>query len=165
MSAYKKCMLGVFAVGAMVAATVGHARDELLKQHYNYSEWTKGRFAEAVVVEGAQNARLIYLAGIGAEEAEGKPGEIRAPNDIAGQCAYAFEKIDLALKRNDATADDIVKMTVYLTSADFIPAFSECRDAYFEKTGARLPAETLLIISRLAWPDMLLEVDINAVAR
>jgi len=165
MRAYKKCMLAIFAASVMAMATVGHAEGKLVKQHYNYSEWTKDRFAEAVVVEGAQDARLIYLSGIGAEEAEGKPGEIRAPNDIAGQCAYAFEKIDLALKRNEATADDIVNMTVYLTSADFIPAFSECRNAYFEKTGARLPAETLLIISRLAWPDTLLEVDINAVAR
>jgi len=142
-----------------------HAQDKLVKEHHNYSEWTKGLFSEAVVVKGFGNGRLIYLGGIGAEEEEGKPGDIRAVNDAAGQCTYIFEKVDRVLKHNDAGPKDIVKMTSYLTSPDHFGAYIECRNKYFEKTGATLPAETLLIVDRLAWPEMLIEVDIDAVAQ
>lgn len=149
--------LGVYAAGVS-------AQNSLTKTHHNYSEWTKGLFAEAVVVEGFGNGRLIYLGGIGAEEEEGKPGDIRAVNDAAGQCVYTFEKIDRVLKHNNAGPQNIVKMTSYLTSPDHFGAYIKCRNDYFQKSGAQLPAETLLIVNRLAWPEMLLEVDVDAVA-
>jgi len=144
-----------------VAAQSGAAPDI---QRHNYSKWTADRFAEAVVVRNFGNGRLILLSGIGAEEEEGKPGDVRAKNDMNGQCRYAFDKIDRVLKRNQAEPEHILKMTVYLTRTDDIEAFGKCRNEYFSKAKAPLPAETLLIISRLAWPDMLLEVDITALA-
>lgn len=159
-----KTMLCALAVFAAASSFNVLAQQNIVKEHHNYSEWTKGLFSEAVVVKGFGNGRLIYLGGIGAEEEDGKPGEIRAANDAAGQCTYIFEKVDRVLKHNDAGPQDIVKMTSYLTSADHFGAYIECRNKYFEKSGAKLPAETLLIIDRLAWPEMLIEVDIDAVA-
>src|SRR5690625_859177 len=103
-----------FGVIAVLAATLHfgvHAQTPLVKEHHNYSEWTEGLFSEAVVVEGFGNGRLIYLGGIGAEEEDGKPGEIRAANDALGQCTYIFEKVDRVLKHNSAGPNDIVKMT------------------------------------------------------
>ena len=38
------------------------------KKNYNYSEWTKGRFSEAVTVTGP--GKMIFLAGVGSEDAE-----------------------------------------------------------------------------------------------
>ena len=35
------------------------------RHHYNYGEWTKGRFPEAMTVTGP--GKLVFLAGIGAE--------------------------------------------------------------------------------------------------
>ena len=40
--------------------------DTLEKKNYNYSEWTKGRFSEAVTVTGP--GKMIFLAGVGAED-------------------------------------------------------------------------------------------------
>ena len=34
------------------------------KKNFNYSEWAKGRFSEAVTVTGP--AKMIFLAGVGA---------------------------------------------------------------------------------------------------
>jgi hypothetical protein len=42
------------------------------KKNYNYSEWTKGRFSEAVTVTGP--GKMIFLAGVGAEDENGAPG-------------------------------------------------------------------------------------------
>jgi 2-iminobutanoate/2-iminopropanoate deaminase len=145
------------------AALGQQAARTLEKKHHNYSEWTKGLFAEAVTVRRFGNATLIYLGGIGAEEEKGKPGDIRAPGDITGQCNYSFEKIAKVLSHNGATLKDIVKMTSYLTSAANIGGYIGCRNQAFKAAGAELPAETLLIITGLAWPNMLLEVDVDAI--
>ncbi|MDX3895593.1 RidA family protein [Pusillimonas sp.] len=148
-----------------LASSVGaHETAPLEKNYYNYSEWTKGLFAEAVVVRNFGNGRMIYLGGIGAEEEEGKPGDIRAKDDAAGQCVYTFEKIDRVLKKNQAGPEHIVKMTSYLTSPKYIGDYIKCRNDYFSKSDATLPAETLLIVQGLAWPEMLLEVDVDALA-
>ena len=160
----KKYVIGLLTMVVATLAMPAHAQSSIVKEHHNYSEWTKGLFSEAVVVKGFGDGRLIYLGGIGAEEEDGKPGDIRAVNDAAGQCVYIFEKVDRVLKHNDAGPQDIVKMTSYLTSPDHFGAYIQCRNAYFKKTGAKLPAETLLIVDRLAWPEMLLEIDIDAVA-
>lgn len=148
----------------LVAPASAQTPEPFEKNYYNYSEWTKGLFSEAVVVRKFGNGRLIYLGGIGAEEENGKPGDIRAKDDASGQCVYTFEKIDRVLKKNQAGPEHIVKMTSYLTSPKYIGDYIKCRNAYFSKTGATLPAETLLIVQGLAWPDMLLEVDVDALA-
>jgi enamine deaminase RidA (YjgF/YER057c/UK114 family) len=132
------------------------------KQYNNYSEWTKGLFAEAVTVTGFGNGKLIYLGGVGAEEEQGKPGAIRSPKNFDGQCKYTFEKIVRVLGYNGASLKDITKMTSYLTSARNIGTYIGCRNKAFQAAGAKLPAETLLVINRLAWPPMMLEVDVNA---
>lgn len=160
---YLLAMLSLAVAG--FSTSVSAQQNSMVKEYHNYSEWTKGLFAEAVVVKGFSDARLIYLGGIGAEEENGKPGDIRAKDDIAGQCVYTFEKIDKVLKRNNAGPQDIVKMTSYLTSPDSFGAYLKCRNEYFAKSQAKLPAETLLIVQRLAWPEMLLEVDVDAIAK
>ena len=92
-----------------------------------------------------------------------EPRPATAQTVRAGQCQYAFEKIQRVLGYNGATLKDITNMTTYLTSAKNIRPYVACRDKIFDAAGAKLPAETLLIISRLAWPPMMLEVEITAI--
>jgi len=128
------------------------------KKNYNYSEWAKGRFSEAVTVTGP--GKMIFLAGVGAEDENGKGGDILHKGDFTAQCKYAFDKIKRALEKNGATLNDIVKMVSYLTDVRFQPDFGKCRSEIFGSTP--MPAHTLLIISQLAWPGMLVEVDVTA---
>ncbi len=156
-----------YLCAALFVATTAfgqQANRGLDKTYHNYAEWTKGLFAEAVTVRQFGNGTLIYLGGIGAEEEKGKRGDIRSPVDISGQCNYTFEKIQRVLSYNNATLKDIVKMTSYLTSAGNIGGYIVCRNQQFQAAGASLPAETLVIVSRLAWPNMLLEVDVDAIS-
>ncbi len=156
-------MLICAAIGFTAAAYSQTAAPALDKHYYNYSEWTKGLFSEAVTVTGFGNGKLIYLGGIGAEEEKGKQGDVRAPKNFDGQCKYAFEKIVRVLGYNGATLKDITKVTTYLTSAKNIRGYVACRNQAFQAADAKLPAETLVIISRLAWPPMMLEVDVTAI--
>jgi len=50
------------------------AQQAFEKKNYNYSEWTKGRFSEAVTVTGP--GKMIFLAGIGSEDENGMMVEI-----------------------------------------------------------------------------------------
>jgi 2-iminobutanoate/2-iminopropanoate deaminase len=129
------------------------------KQNYNYSEWTKGRFSEVVTVSGP--GRMIFLAGVGAENENGTIGNILYPGDFLGQCHYAFDKIKRTLARHQATVADIVKIVTYVTDIRSAGDYFKCLT---EALGdAPRPAHTFLNITQLAHPGMLVEIDVTAI--
>jgi len=127
------------------------------KKTYNYSEWTKGRFAEAVTV--ANPGKWIFLGGIGPEQ-EGD-GAILHKGDFQAQCVYAWQKIKKILAMHGATVNDIVKTTTYVTDIRNFGLLAKCRAEAIP--GAELNAGTLLNVTQLAWPDMAIEIDVIAV--
>jgi 2-iminobutanoate/2-iminopropanoate deaminase len=146
-----------FALSAAASAQTAPAFE---KKNYNYSEWAKGRFSEAVTVSFSGPAKMIFLAGVGAEEENGKPGDIRAKDDFVGQCKYAYDKIRRALEKNGAGFGDIVKIVSYITDMRYQADYGKCRSEIFGATPP--PAHTLLNIVQLAWPGMMVEVDVTA---
>ena len=131
------------------------------KKNYNYSEWAKGRFSEAVAVSFSGPAKLIFLAGVGAEDESGKPGDIRHRDDFTAQCKYAYDKIKRALAKNGATLGDAVKIVTYITDSRNQPDYGKCRSEAFGESP--MPAHTLVNITQLAWPGMMVEVDVTAI--
>jgi enamine deaminase RidA (YjgF/YER057c/UK114 family) len=126
------------------------------KKHFNYGSWTKGRFSEAVTVTGP--GKMIFLAGIGAEHEE--TGEIQHMGDFDGQCRYAYEKLEKVLARNGASLKDVVKQVSYVTDVRYMQQTGEHRRrAYGDHP---LPTHTFLVVSQLAWPGMLVELDVIA---
>jgi len=159
-----KQVIFVSAVGGMIlslsAAASAQTAPAFEKKNYNYSEWAKGRFSEAVTVTFSGPAKMIFLAGVGAEEENGKPGDIRAKDDFFAQCKYAYDKIKRALENNGAGFGDIVKIVSYVTDMRFQADYGKCRSEVFGATPP--PAHTLLNIVQLAWPGMMVEVDVTA---
>lgn len=143
----------------LATLTVAVSAQNFEKKNYTYSEWTKGRFSEAVTVTGP--GKMIFLAGVGAEDENGKGGDILHKGDFTAQCKYSFDKIKRALEKNGAGLGDIVKMVTYMTDVRYQPEFGKCRQEVFGTTP--MPAHTLLTISQLAWPGMLVEVDVTAI--
>ena len=128
------------------------------KKNYNYSEWAKGRFSEAVTVTGP--AKMIFLAGVGAEDENGKGGDILHKGDFMAQCKYAYDKIRRALEKNGAGFGDVVKIVSYVTDMRHQTDYGRCRSEAFGTNPP--PAHTLLNITQLAWPGMMVEVDVTA---
>jgi 2-iminobutanoate/2-iminopropanoate deaminase len=131
----------------------------LEKKNYSYSEWTKGRFSEAVTVTGP--GKTIYLAGVGAEDENGAAGTILHQGNFMGQCKYAYDKIKRLLEKHGATLSDVAKMVTYITDVRHQPDYGKCRVEAFGNYP--LPAHTLLTINQLAWPGMIVEIDVTAV--
>ena len=109
--------LASFPIVAFVVFATVAAAQPFEKKNYNYSEWTKGRFSEAVTVTGP--GKMIFLAGVGAEDENGKAGDILHKGDFTAQCKYAYDKIKRALAKNGAALGDIVKMVTYLTDVRY----------------------------------------------
>jgi 2-iminobutanoate/2-iminopropanoate deaminase len=159
----KKAILATSLAGlicAFSAAASAQTAPSFEKKNYNYSEWAKGRFSEAVTVTFSGPAKIIFLAGVGAEEENGKPGDIRSKDDFVAQCKYAYDKIKRALEKNGAGFGDIVKIVSYVTDMRYQADYGKCRSEIFGATPP--PAHTFLNIVQLAWPGMMVEVDVTA---
>ena len=131
------------------------------KKNYNYSEWTKGLFSEVVTV--THPGKMIFLAGVGAEDESGGRGAIRHLGDFAGQCRYAYDKIKRLLAAQGATMNDVVKVVTYVTDIRNQVEAGKCRAEALG--GAPQPVHTFLNINQLAWPGMLVEVDVIAITK
>ncbi len=108
-----------------------------------------GRFSH--VGEIGPNARLFHLAGQTGTGPDGTIGE-----GIEEQAALVYRNIATVLNECELGLENLVKVTVYLTSPDYIDAW---RAAQKEAFGDVVPASTLLIVSRLARPELLVEVE------
>lgn len=127
------------------------------KENFSYNEWTKGKFSEVVTVTNP--GKFIFLAGIGAER-EGD-GKIVEEGNFVGQCNYAYGKIKKLLQLQGATMNDVVRITTYITDIRFFQDALKCRGEAFGD--APIPASTLLNVPQLAWPHMMIEIDVTAV--
>ncbi len=116
--------------------------------------WTANRLTQMVEVEGA---RLIFLSGQVAVNADYKV----VSGDIRRQAHAVYDNIEIALRAAGATLANVVKTTTYLTSADYIAPSREVRVERYRNLEAP-PANTLLIVSRLAEPEMLIEIEVIA---
>jgi 2-iminobutanoate/2-iminopropanoate deaminase len=160
MSLFPKLLAGAVAATVMIS-TVATAQDLEVKR-YNPSEWTKTFFTEIITVNGP--GKTIYLAGVGAEDEKSTPGSLPSILHLGNayeQCRYAYDKIKRALASHGASLADAVKQVVYVTDVRYQSDVAKCRrEAYGD---GPIPANTFLVISGLAVPGMLLEIDVTAV--
>jgi enamine deaminase RidA (YjgF/YER057c/UK114 family) len=155
-------LFAALAAQVMFQVAPVSAQEAMEKKPYNYSAWTPGIFSEAVTITNMGKGKFIFLAGIGAEDENGPRGAIRHKGDFAAQCGYAYDKIKRALAANGSSLKDAVKMTVYVTDMRNRLDWAKCSGEAF--AGVTVPAQTLLGISQLAFPEMMLEIDVTAVA-
>ena len=156
-----RLLLLAFVCTIMVNAA--HSQQGMEKRSYNYAAWTKGIFSDAVTITNMGKGKFIFLAGVGSEDENGPRGTIRHRGDFLAQCSYAYDKIKRALAANGSSLKDAVKMTVYVTDMRYRLDWAKCSAENF--AGETVPAQTLLGISQLAFPEMMLEIDVTAVAR
>ncbi len=97
------------------------------------------------------NAELFHLAGQTGVAPDGNVGD-----GIAQQSEFVYANIAAVLKGCGMGLDNLVKVTVFLTDPEYIDAWrAEQKKAF----GDVVPASTLLIVSRLARPEFLVEVE------
>lgn len=116
--------------------------------------WAAPRLTQIVEVQGA---RMIYLSGQAAADANYKVSSA----DFRDQLNAVYDNIETALKSVGAGLDDIVKTTTYILDPGHIKDLRAVRTARYRTIKAP-PANTLLVVSRLAEPEFLVEIDVVA---
>lgn len=99
----------------------------------------------------------IYLAGQIAMNAK---GEVVGAGDFQAQLRQVFANLEAALSATGATKRDLVAVTIYLVGREYVQAFRDLRSEFF---GEHPPTSTLLVISGLARPELLVEIAAIAV--
>jgi enamine deaminase RidA (YjgF/YER057c/UK114 family) len=119
-----------------------------------------GMYSHGMVAAGGE---LIVVAGQVGTTPDGRvPG-----NDIVSQTRQAFDNVRVVLQAAGAGMNDVIRLQTFLTRADDIAGFVKARQDIFPEyfpTGA-YPPNTLLVVSRLVRPDLLVEVEAMAVRR
>src|SRR3546814_10000732 len=85
-------------------------------------------------------------------------GTMTIADDVAAQTEQVFRNIAAALQQADASLDDVVRVTYYLTDAAYFEVIAPICGRYFAK--AR-PAATALIC-KLIDPAMKIEIEVTA---
>lgn len=114
----------------------------------------KAMFPTAVSVEGK---RMIFLSG---QLAWDKDGNTVGKGDIRAQFEQVGENLKNGLEAAGASLEDVEKAVTYVTDMD---AFFECVDIRQKYFGPGWPTSTTFEVSRLAHPDMMIEIDMIAV--
>ena len=84
--------------------------------------------------------------------------DVVAPGDMRAQLRQVGENIKAALEAAGASLNDIVKTNTYVTD---IEAYFKHVDVRMEYFGA-LPTSTTIQVSKLAHPDLVVEVEVIA---
>jgi enamine deaminase RidA (YjgF/YER057c/UK114 family) len=100
---------------------------------------------------------IIHVAGTTATDDQGRLVGIGDPYQ---QALQALRNIERALVRAGATLQDVVRTRTYVTD---ISRWQEVGNAHGEVFGAIRPAATMVQVSGLVDPDMLVEIEAEAV--
>jgi enamine deaminase RidA (YjgF/YER057c/UK114 family) len=114
-------------------------------------------YVQANEVAGA--GRTIYCAGQGSVDGEGRPTH---PGDMGAQMGQALDNLEAVLEEAGAGLSDVVRLNIYTTDVDrFLEAYGSLAGRLAE-AGCRL-ASTLVGVTRLAYPEMMVEIEATAV--
>ncbi|WP_317930063.1 RidA family protein [Halioxenophilus sp. WMMB6] len=105
-------------------------------------------------IEAPAGSRLFFTSG---QLGTGK--DDATPESITEQATICFTNIQEILKANALTMADVVKVTAYVTSRDYFPAYMAVRDQFLPQP----VASTLLIVGGFTRPEFKVEVEVIAV--
>jgi enamine deaminase RidA (YjgF/YER057c/UK114 family) len=105
-----------------------------------------------------QTGTPVFISGQVALDAAGK---LVGENDVAAQVEQVFQNLRTVVQAAGGSLDDVVKITIFVTDPSYRPAVAAARQRHFKE--GQYPASTYLVVSALAVPQLLVEVEAVAI--
>jgi enamine deaminase RidA (YjgF/YER057c/UK114 family) len=112
-----------------------------------------GHFAHASAVAVPATARLVFISGMTARNAE---GGITGVGDITAQTHQVCQNLKAAVEAAGGTLADIARLDVYVRNMEDFDAIHAVRRQYFTD---HAPASTMVEVSKFVKKDYLIEIN------
>ena len=113
-------------------------------------------YSQAVEISGGQ--QLLYCAGQTAIGADGAP---QHKDDMKGQINLALDNLEEVLRNGGYEWSNVARLNIYTTDIDrFFESYGEVMSRLAQQSTK--PAMTLLGVARLAFPELLVEIEATA---
>jgi enamine deaminase RidA (YjgF/YER057c/UK114 family) len=98
----------------------------------------------------------IYVTGTTATDAD---GNIVGENDAYAQTVQVIKNIGKALNALDATLENVVRTRMFVTDISHWEEYGKAHGEFFSEI---MPATTMVEVSKLIDPKMLIEIEVDA---
>jgi enamine deaminase RidA (YjgF/YER057c/UK114 family) len=123
----------------------------------NPNSWSQEfNFNQAELIDGAR--RVLVCAG---QTSVDDAGEAVHAGDMPGQLARLLDNLEAVLQGAGMTLADVVRIIIYTTDVDLYLEHRHVLEGRLQRSGTKPPA-TLLGVTRLAIPELLVEVQATA---
>jgi enamine deaminase RidA (YjgF/YER057c/UK114 family) len=117
-----------------------------------------GMYSHGMVASGGELVVVAGQVGMG-------PDGRAATDDVVAQTKQALANVRAIVEAAGCTMREVVRLQTFLTRADDIAGFMKARSEVFPEyfPDAVYPPNTLLVVSRLVRPELLVEIEAMAV--